>query len=303
VPLLVISAGLLWVVLAVCRRGPGTPVPEAWPPKAAALGGVLVLLALTVGGVIAGRQGPLHTGGGPSLASPLAEELSAAGRSVLVLGSGSEPVRQTGGRLPRFGDDGMAPVAGTPERLAGWRRALTLGTPESVRQAFASAAASGVLFVVLPQGADADAYIGQARDLVGGAPPLSDGRPVLRLLPPGGQVVLISPELARQAVAGPAAPAAVPVQAGLPDVRLRVSDGPAGRLLVLAAEKEAGWQAGVNGQRVPIVPAWGHQVAVPVPPQRSEVVVEFPSATRDVLLLGQLAAVLFSLLTVIPSRR
>ena len=136
---------------------------------------------------------------------------------------------------------------------------------------------------------------------------MSDGRPVLRLLPPGGQVMLISPELAKQAVTGQGAPGAasglVPVPAGLPDVRVRVSDGLTGRLLVLAAEQEAGWQASVNGERVPIVPAWGHQVAVSVPPQQSEVVVEHPSTLRNILLLGQIAAILFSALTAVPSRR
>jgi hypothetical protein len=54
---------------------------------------------------------------------------------------------------------------------------------------------------------------------------------------------------------------------------------------------------------VPIVPAWGHQVAVSVPPQQSEVVVEHPSTLRNILLLGQIAAILFSALTAVPSRR
>jgi hypothetical protein len=82
---------------------------------------------------------------------------------------------------------------------------------------------------------------------------------------------------------------------------VRVSDGPTGRLLVLASEQEAGWQATVNGRPVPIVPPWGHQVAVSVPPSQSDVVVELPSSLRNLLLLAQLAAVLFTLLTAIPS--
>jgi GT2 family glycosyltransferase len=307
VPLLVISAGLLWVILAVCQRGKAGPAPATWLPKVAVLAGVVALLALGVGAVATGRQGPLHTGGDASLASSLTAELASTGRSVLVIGSGSEPARLAGGRLPHFGDDELAPTPGMPERLAGWRRGLLTGTPEAVKQTFAAVAASGVLFVVLPQGANADAFIALARDIVGGAPPMSDGRPVLRLLPPGGQVMLISPELAKQAVNGQGAPGAasglVPVPAGLPDVRVRVSDGPTGRLLVLAAEQEAGWQASVNGERVPIVPAWGHQVAVSVPPQQSEVVVEHPSTLRNILLLGQIAAILFSALTAVPSRR
>jgi hypothetical protein len=120
-------------------------------------------------------------------------------------------------------------------------------------------------------------------------------------------VILISPEQAKAAVTGGGAPGnapgVAPVQAGLPDVRVRVSDGPTGRLLVLAAEQEAGWKASVGGKSVPIVPAWGHQVAVSVPPASSEVTVEFPGTERNLLLLAQLAAVLFTLLTAVPARR
>jgi GT2 family glycosyltransferase len=307
VPLLVISAGLLWVILAVSQRRRDEPMATTWLPKVAALGGVAVLLALAAGGVIAGRQGPLHAGGDGTLAPALAAELASSGRSVLVLASTSEPVRQTGGRLPRFGDDQLAPTPGTPERLAGWQRDLATGAPDAVKRAFAAAAASGVLFVVLPPGTDADAFLALAPALAGAAPPMSDGRPVLRLLPPGGQVALISPELAKQAVTGQGAPGAspgvVPVPAVLPDVRVRVSDGPTGRLLVLSAEVEAGWQARVDGKAVPIVPAWGHQVAVSVPPTQSDVVVDHPSSLRNLLLLAQIAAVLFTLLTAVPGRR
>jgi hypothetical protein len=268
---------------------------------------VVVLLALGVGAVAAGRQGPLHAGGDATLPSALAAELASSGRSVLIVGDGSEPVTQTGGRLPHFGDDLLAPTPGSLERLANWRRDLVTGTPEAVKQAFAAATASGVLFVVLPPGANPDAFVVLAPELAGGAPPMSDGSPVLRMLAPGGQAALISPELAKQAVTGQGAPGnapgVVPVPASTPDVRVRVSDGPTGRLLVLAAEQEPGWQATVNGRVVPIVPAWGHQVAVSVPERQSDVVVDHPSSLRNLLLLGQIAAVLFTLLTAVPSRR
>ncbi|WP_158888705.1 glycosyltransferase family 2 protein [Amycolatopsis anabasis] len=306
-PLLVTGAGLLWIVLAVCRRDNGAPArPLALLPKLAALGGAVALLALATGVVVEGPSGPVRAGGGTHLASSLSAELANTGRSVLVLGSGGEPPRQTGGRLPRFGDDQLSLTASTPARLAAWQRDLAQGTPEAARQALFSAAASGVLFVVLPPGTASQPFLALGADLVGQAPPTGDGREVLRLLPPGGQVVLIPPELAKQAVTGASPNGAigvVPVEAGLPDVRVRVSDGPAGRLLVLSAEQEAGWQASVNGNRVPIVPAWGHQVAVSVPTRQSEVLVEHPSTLRNILLLAQVAAVLFTLLTAIPGRR
>lgn len=307
VPLLVVGAGLLWTVLATWQRGGARVEPAPWLAKVAAVAGVVVLLALTTGAVVAGREGPLRSGERPALASEIATELASTGRSVLVVGTAQESVRQTGGRLPRYGDDELAPTPGSADRLAAWRRDLLQGSPDAVKQAFAAAAASGALYVVLPSGADGNAFVELARDLVAPAAPTSDGRPVLRLLPAGGQVALISPELAQAAVTGKGAPGAspgvAPVQAGLPDVRVRVSEGPTGRLLVLAAEFEAGWQASVDGKAVPIVRAWGHQVAVSVPPQPSEVVIEHQGTTRNLLLLGQIAAVLFTVLTAVPTRR
>ncbi|MER6795771.1 glycosyl transferase, partial [Amycolatopsis mediterranei] len=215
--------------------------------------------------------------------------------------------RQIGGRLPHYGDDELAPTPGTPARLAAWRRDLGQGDAAAVRRSFAAAAAAGVQFVVLPPGVDPQAYPPLAKDLLSVAAPTSDGRGVLRLLPPAGQVILISPEQAKAAVTGGVAPGSAPgvapVHADLPDVRVRVSDGPTGRLLVLAAEQEAGWKAAVAGKPVPIVPAWGHQVAVSVPPASAEVTVEYPGTERNLLLLAQLAAVLFTLLTAVPTRR
>ncbi|UUV29339.1 glycosyltransferase family 2 protein [Amycolatopsis roodepoortensis] len=304
VPLLVISAGLLWTVLATWQRGGSGVDPAPWLAKVTAVAGVLVLLALATGAVVAGREGPLRAGARPSLAPEISAELASSGRSVLVIG---DVARQTGGRLPSFGDDELAPTPGSADRLASWRRDLLQGSPDAVKQAFAAALASGVSYVVLPSGADGGAFVELARDLVVLAEPTSDGRPVLRLLPAGGQVALISPELAQAAVTGKGAPGAspgvAPVQAGLPDVRVRVSEGPTGRLLVLAAEFEAGWQASVDGKAVPIVRAWGHQVAVSVPATPSEVVVEHQGTTRNLLLLAQVAAVLFTLLTAVPTRR
>ncbi len=303
VPLLIAGAGLIGVVLGVCV--PDRRATPALFGRLGALGGVAVLLVLAAGGVAAGRTGPLQADGW-RLAPSLAAELADTGRGVLVLSTPGEPVRQVGGRLPRYGDDAIAPVPGTAERLAGWERDLLAG----VRDTVASAAAAGVLFVVLPPGEDAAALRQAAGDLVGGAPPTTDGRQVLRLNPVSGQVTLVSPEQARRAVSGRPpegelmdGSAVVPVDARLPDVRVRVSDGPEGRLLVLAAEQEPGWRASVDGAPVPIVPAWGRQVAVSVPARQSEVVVEYPQTLYSLLLLGQVAAVLFTALTAIPGRR
>ncbi|TWE30175.1 glycosyltransferase family 2 protein [Prauserella muralis] len=302
--LLVAGAGLLAVVLGTCVPGRRpVPVPLA---RLGAVGGVALVLGLAASGVAAGREGPLQPGGGWRLASSLSEELSTTGRYVLVLGERGEPVRMTGGRLPRYGDDALPPVEGAAERLDRWRAALLGGS----REAVTSAAAAGVLFVVLPPGEDGQHLRQAAADLVTGAPPTTDGRTVLRLTPASAPVALVSPEQARRAVSGQppsgelmGGAAVAAVDARLPEVRVRVSDGPDGRLLVLAAEQEPGWAATVNGERVPIVPAWGHQVAVSVPPRQSEVTVEYSPTLHNVLLLGQVAALLFTVLTAIPGRQ
>ncbi|NIJ10742.1 GT2 family glycosyltransferase [Saccharomonospora amisosensis] len=301
VPLLFAGAGLLAMVL-----GAGVADRHAVPRQLTWLVAVAcaaLVVALGAGGVAAGRQGPLQPDGGGQLAPSLTAELAETGRGVLVLG---ERVRQVAGRTPRFGDDAIAPVAGVPQRLAGWQRELLAGSPEAVT----SAAAAGVLFVVLPPGETGAALRAAAPDLVAGAPPTSDGRAVLRLSPVSGRVTLVSPEQARRAVSGQppsgelmGGAAVAAVDAWPPEVRVRVSDGPAGRLLVLAAEHEPGWRATVNGEPVPIVPAWGHQVAVSVPPRQSDVAVEYPAVLHNLLLLGQVAALLFTVLTAIPARR
>ncbi|MBN6034521.1 glycosyltransferase family 2 protein [Amycolatopsis sp. 195334CR] len=310
VPLLVAGAGLLWAVLAACER---TATPgAAWLPKAAAVGGVVLLVVLATGALVAGRAGPLTVGGGLRLADPLTNELAQTQRSVVVLAGGGEPARQTAGRLPAYGDDDLVPTTGARERLADWQVNLLSGVREPVQEAVAGMAASGVLFVVLPPGVDGAPILAIAEEQVAAAPPAADGRQVLRLTTVGGPVVLISPELAQRAVNGrppeiQSADASVAgtavVEAVPPEVRVRVSDGPAGRLLVLAADEEPGWKATVNGEQAAIVRAWGHQVAVAVPTRQAEVVVEYTGGGRNVLLLAQVAALLFAALTAVPSRR
>jgi GT2 family glycosyltransferase len=288
--------GLLHALLGVCRTGgPGI----SWVRPAAVLA-VLGVLALATGALVAGRAGPLSTGA-PHLATTLERELADTGRWVLVLAD--EP-RMTAGRTPVFGDDDLAPV-----NDGGGMRQLAEVLRANPKVGIAQAAAAGVLFVVVPSAEEAEVLRESAGDLVAGAPPTSDGRPVLRLQPAAGQVMLLSPELARRAVTGGEPPTElgaaglVPVEAAPPSVAVRVSDGPAGRLLVLAAEEEPGWVATIDGRPVPIARAWNHLVAVSLPARAAEVRVEQPGALRSVLLLTQAAMVLFTLLTAIPSRQ
>ena len=156
---------------------------------------------------------------------------------------------------------------------------------------------------------DAERRLGAVADLTAGS---REGPAVVRLQPCGQATVRVigagGRPLAHRAVTGGEPPAElgtggiVPVEASPPSVAVRVSDGPAGRLLVIAAEEEPGWVATIDGRQVPIVRAWNHLVAVSLPTRAAEVQVEQPTALRSVLLLTQAAMVLFTALTAIPSR-
>ena len=320
--LLVVAWGLLLALLGACQAGARAGRARSGygvGVRIAAGFGVLGVVALAAGAVFAGPSGPLDDERKPLLASTLLRELAVTGRSVLVLPHGDEPARMAAGRVPRLGDDDLAP-AGAGASLA--RLAEDLGpgrdapgpgrsgpSADSVRVAVAQAAAAGVLFVVAPSEAEGARLTEAAGDLVAATRATPDGRPVLRLQPAAGQVTLLSPEQSRRSItASPpptdlGAPGIVPVEASPPAVAVRVSDGPSGRLLVIAAEEEPGWQATVDGRAVPVVRAWGHLVGVSVPTRAADVRVAQPTALRSVLLLTQAAMVLFVLLTAIPSRR
>ncbi|MFJ6675375.1 glycosyltransferase [Actinosynnema sp. NPDC091369] len=300
-PLVLVGWGLLWVVLSAFRRDAGTAPVR----RVVSVVGVLTVVGLACAGFVGLGSGAL-TADGARLPSTLAQELPRTGRSVLVLGA---PPRLVAGRMPAFGDDDLVPVATATTRLERWSRELTGGSPEAARVALAQAAASGVAFVVVPDLGTAQRVRDAVGELVAVTPAMSDGRPVLRVQLAAGNAVLLSPELARRARTGGnppvelGAPGIAPVEAAPPDVGVQVSEGPEGRLLVLAAEEEPGWRAWVNGRETTIVRAWGHLVGVTVPTTASEVRVEASSTLRELLLMLQAAAALFTLLTAIPTRR
>ena len=299
-PLVVVGWGLLWVVLSAFRRDAATVSVR----RVVSVVGVLAVVGLGCAGFAGLRSGAL-TADGARLPSTVAQELPRTGRSVLVLGT---PTRLMAGRVPAFGDDDFVPVPTATARLERWSRDLTGGSSTAARTALAQAAASGVAFVVVPDLRTAQRVRDAVGELVAVTPATSDGRPVLRVQLAAGNAVLLSPELARRARTGGnppvelGAPGIAPVEAAPPEVGVRVSEGPEGRLLVLAAEEEPGWRAQVDGREVTIVRAWGHLVGVTVPTTASEVRVEVSSTLRELLLLLQAAAALFTFLTAIPSR-
>jgi len=95
----------------------------------------------------------------------------------------------------------------------------------------------------------------------------------------------------------------VGVPAVPPSVAVRVAPGAAERLLVLTANDEPGWRASVDGAPVPVVRAWGHQVAVQVPGEGAEVRVDRSEIGRIALLLGQAAVALLAVSAAVPARR
>lgn len=310
VPLLMAGSGLLWTLLAGCARTDGRPPRPIGrrPLRLLAAGAVLVLLALATADVLVGGSGPLRAGE-PQLTGTQADELAESHRSVLLLTAGDQPARLVAGRLPAFGDDDIPPVAGAPARIAQWDSVLRNGNPQRVQNAIGQAVAAGVVFVVLPDATTASRVSAAAGNLVVPLPPVSDGRPVLRLQPVGGAVVLYSPELSRRAITGgapptdPAEKGIVPADTAPPEAGVRISTGPVDRLLVLAAEDEAGWQATIDNRAAPIVRSWGHLVGVAVPAVSADVRVYRSAGLRNVLLLIQAAVLLFTLLTAIPTRK
>jgi hypothetical protein len=314
--LLLAGGGLLWMVLAA-----GLPAarPRWIPPRwlggpwrrgaraLPALGvGLLVLAAGT-----AGAAGPLTAGppaGLPVLAPSLGAELARANTAVLVIGAKGEPVRLTRSRTARFGDDDIAPLRATGARLQRIAAALRAGQPGETPAAIADVAATGVQFVVLPTPQQGARALAAAGALARPAPPTADGRPVLRVVRPVPGAELLGPALAEQARTG-AAPPIEPGVSGVlapalpPRVAVQVAAGADGRLLVVAANDEPGWQATVNGRPVPVVRGWGHQVAVPVSGKPAEVRVTRSEVGRTALLLIEGALLLVVVGTALPSRR
>jgi hypothetical protein len=278
------------------------------PRLLAGLGAAAVLL-LSASDLARGRGGPLHAGDGTRLAAPQRADLARTHRGVLVMKSDAAPVRMVASRSPAFGDGALVPQPGEVERLAGWDTDLRASDRRVVQQTLGQAAAAGVLYVVFPDEPTAQRARHLAGDLVSAAPPTADGRPVLRLRIAGGPVELISPELAHRAITGGTPPtsrggrAITPVDSAPPDVGARVSEGSRGRLLVVSAEYEPGWHASVGGKPARLTTAWGHLVSVAVPEGGADIRITDPNTLRSVLLVVEGAALLFTLLAAVPTRR
>lgn len=297
-PLLLVACGLCWAILASIHKGQRGGVSRR-------IAAVLLAVSLPVLGassVLAARGGPLTTQADPPIA-----QAARVGSDVLVINEpGPGPARILPPSGSRFGDDDFVPVDTANDWLLRMDADLLSGNVDRIRPAVAAVAAHGIGFVVLPPGVSTTQLQQSAGDLLGDDGGLPDGRRVLRITLPSTPVKLLGPDLARQArlepMPGPEAhPLTVP--ATLPRIAVRVSPGGSGRVLLLAAENEPGWQAVVDGHTVALATAWGHQVAVPLPAPGGEVEVAFTEVPRTTLLVLQVAAILFCLIGALPARR
>ncbi|MDI2032125.1 hypothetical protein QFW96_26145 [Saccharopolyspora sp. TS4A08] len=283
-PLVLVAAGCAWIVLVA-------EVPRlSWKITAPVL--AAGLLVLGAGSAIGTASGPLRI-----------HQAAPETGTRLVLEPGPQPARLITGDGPRFGDDDLAPAGTAADWLGQVDEDLLSDDSARVRRALAAVAARGAEHVIVP----ADSRLPElAHDMVVDDGALTGPTRELRLLIPATPVKLVGPDLARQAQTEPGpAPEArpLPVDAQLPSFTVRISEGGTGRALVLGAENEPGWYAAVNGKRLPLATAWGHQVAVPLPEQAAEVQVGYTELPRTTLLVVQAAVVLFTIIAAIPGRR
>jgi GT2 family glycosyltransferase len=286
-------------------RGAAVPVTAA------------IAVALAVSAFLGGSGGALAATPEPVLDPVLAGRLDAAGASVVDVGLtplangpgyalDTDLTRRTGSTLPRYGDDDLAPVGAAPARLTRDVTALLSDDPATVQAGAAELATAGTAAVILPDPAVAERVRQASGSLLAPVQPTSDGRPVLSIRLPAAGAVLLEPPVSDDATDAKAAPRrsagigelpAVP-----PSVGVQIGPGADRRLVVLAAERESGWTATVKGEPVPLVSAWGHLVAVGVPSGGGPVVIERDPTLRELLLVVQLALVLFTVLSALPSR-
>ncbi|SFT49590.1 Glycosyltransferase, GT2 family [Actinopolyspora lacussalsi subsp. righensis] len=295
--LLLTACGLLWVVLA-CLAGPrrwSAGVPS-WRPMGAVA--VVVLLSLALGTLSTARSGPLR---------PVPETSTAAGDTGywLTLRPDSGVPRLTPRPRPRFGSASLAPAPGAVAALSRIQADLLSGEAERVRSGVAAAASRGAGRIAIPGDTDSGEFVElSGRTVVANGDSVS-GRRVFRVLLPHTPVTLLGPALARNAredVSPRPRTRPIGISTRLPHVTIRVSKGGPGRVLLLAAQRESGWRAYIDGSSVGLATGWGEQVAVPLPETGGQVRIGFTAVPRTSLLAFQAAAILFTLIGAFPGR-
>jgi len=308
--LLLVAAGLFLVIMVGLQERACRAVQGTRSPLLGALGLATVAL-LAVGAVVGGSRGAVRARPTPTLPAAFHHELVVNQALVLTTAAGEQPARISSPELPQLGEDDLVLTPGAARRVTAWSDAITGGTGDVVAAAVAQAAASGVGAVVLSAGSRLSS--GVTAQLLADAGQTTDGRAVFRvqLLALGARV--LEPRLATAARTGGQPPGSTgstitaargtsPVPGGPPELGVRVSNGPDGRLLVLAAEDEPGWAVRVDGAAVAVAPAYGHLVGVALPGGATEVTVQRSDTVRRILLLVQAGVLLFTLLLAVPPR-
>lgn len=310
--LLLMAVGLFLIIMVGMQEHARRALDGMSHPRVKAALALAVIGLLAVGAVLGGTQGGVRARPDPALSRALTAELVGNRALVLSTGSGDQPARISSPTLAELGDDDLVPTPAAVRRIAGWSEAITTGGETVAATAIAEAAASGVGALVLPAGARAAS--GAPAQLLDEAGRTSDGRTVFRVRLPALGARVLEPALATPARTGGQVPGSTGstaaasrgttmVPGGPPNLGVRVSGGPDGRLLVLAADDDGQWKVRMDGVAVAVAPAYGHLVGVALPGAASEVTVQRSDTIRGILLVVQAGLLLFTLLLAVPPRR
>ncbi|WP_438388485.1 glycosyltransferase family 2 protein [Actinopolyspora saharensis] len=299
-PLLLVACGLLWTTLAAVAAGRAGRPASSSMRRLLTAATVVSLGLLAIGSTFAGQSGPLRVTAG----AVADDELTGEGYWLRLRPGGVPPQLTPDGR-PRFGTAALVPAPGATSALMRIEADLLADGADRVRSGVAAAAARGVGRIAVPGDERARRFGELAGDLVTRAGAVEGTGAAFRVLLPNSPVTLLGPAQASNArEGGQPRPQSRPIRVGarLPHVTVRFSAGGPGRALLLAAQREPGWRARIDGEPVGLATGWGEQVAVPLPENSGEVTIGFTGVPRTTLLSLQAAALLFTLIGAVPGR-
>jgi hypothetical protein len=310
-PLAVGSVGaLMAAVVAADRARPALRTRAfGWRQPAAVLVGAALAVStgwLVVAQVSRGADKPVAANDSRFLPVFAAAEIGrTTSPRVIALRSTADAVRFTllrDAAGPRLGDaDVDEPGADT-------------AAAQQLRQAVQEAAAGqsaaipqlvgfGVTMLVVPS-TEADG-LSRLADVDGLDRVPSTGAVVWRTGPPAGELVVLPPDAAAEAVRGEAVGAAGtrPLRAGEGHADTDVPAGAAGRLLVLAEPADGEWRASLDGRDLSSVRAYGWAQAWRLPAAGGHLDVHRASTARPWWLAIELALLVALVVAALPGRR
>lgn len=285
----------------VTEQSFGWRQPAAVLVAAACAVGPLVLAA---GWMWRGADGPLERGGADQVPAFVAEESRTADqpRTLVVGGSAGEVeymlVRGAGARL---GDAELAAAGGGNVRLSGIVAGLVAGSGADQSTELGEYA---VRYVLVRN--DAPRAFGRVLDATPGLTRLSqqDGGALWRVDARVSRATVVSAAPEGEGREAGAAAEPVPVAAGPVEVHTDLKEGPEGRVLRLADEASAGWQATLDGEPLAAttVDGWAQGFELPAGGGRLDVTYE-TAVTHTAWTWARGAALLVVLVLALPGRR